>query len=43
MKRCGRALKKHGGQALGQFMIKISDLYGLKIGQDIRVLMPEDD
>ena len=31
------------GQALGQLMIKISDAYGLKIGQDIRVELPEDE
>ena len=31
------------GQALGQLMIKISDSYGLKMGQDIRVELPEVD
>ncbi len=30
------------GQALGQLMIKISGAYELKMGQDIRVELPED-
>ena len=30
-------------QALGQLMIKIVDAYGLKIGHDIRVELPEED
>ena len=30
------------GQALGQLMIKISEAYELKMGQDIRVELPED-
>ncbi len=30
-------------QALGQLMIKISNAYGLKIGKDLRIDLPEDD
>tara|TARA_B100000700_G_C14952156_1_gene812189 strand:- start:282 stop:617 length:336 start_codon:yes stop_codon:yes gene_type:complete len=31
------------GQALGQLMVKISDCYGLNIGEDIRESLPDDD
>ncbi|WP_269622684.1 hypothetical protein [Prochlorococcus marinus] len=31
------------GQALGQLMIKISDAYGLKMGSDIRMELPEEE
>ena len=31
------------GQALGHLMLKISESYGLKIGEDIRIDLPEVD
>ena len=31
------------GQALGQLMVNISTIYGLKIGQDIREELPGDE
>ncbi len=37
------ATEEAWGQALGQLMIKISDAYGLKLGQDIRVELPDDE
>ncbi len=41
--RMWESTEKAWGQALGQLMIKISTAYGLKMGQDLRAEVPEDD